>query len=177
MKHICLFAGYDPQNKVDDYVVFYIQKLAEIADVFYLADSNMSESELKKLKPFVKEAFAERHGRYDFGSWSLLIQKLGWEKIEEYDEVLFVNDSCYAPLFELKPIFEKMENEHFDAWGLAANHFMMSFFLVFNQKIIKNPRFRHFIESIKEEKDKNIIIRKYEKGLDIKQGLILRPKN
>jgi len=166
MKRICLFAGYDPQNKVDDYVVFYVQKLAEIADVFYLADSDMPASELKKLSPFTKKAFAKRHGRYDFGSWSLLVQKLGWEKLEEYDEVLFVNDSCYAPLFDLKPIFDKMESEHLDAWGLAANHFMMSFFLAFDKKIIKNPRFRHFIESIEKEKDKNIIIRKYEKGLD-----------
>ena len=84
MKRICLLAGYDSQNKVDDYVVFYARKLAEIADVFYLADSNMSGPELEKLKPFVKAAFAERHGRYDFGSWSLLVQKLGWEKLAEY---------------------------------------------------------------------------------------------
>ena len=166
MKRICLFAGYDPQNKIDDYVVFYIKELSKIADVFYLADSNMPKSELKKITPFVKKAFAERHGRYDFGSWALLIQKLGWKTLEEYDEVLFVNDSCYAPLFDLEPIFEQMEHEQFDAWGLAANHFVMSFFWAFNQKIIQNPRFQHFIESIEKEKDKNIIIRKYEKGLD-----------
>src|SRR5690606_532310 len=72
VRRICLFAGYDADGVVDDYVVRYVRELSRHADVYYLADCWMEPEELEKLWPFVKGAWAERHGTYDFGSWSRL---------------------------------------------------------------------------------------------------------
>src|SRR5690606_9293054 len=40
-RRICLFAGYDPDGLVDDYVVRYVRELSRHADVYYLADCAM----------------------------------------------------------------------------------------------------------------------------------------
>lgn len=119
-RRICLFAGYDRDGLVDDYVVEYITELSKYADVYYLADCEMHSSELKKLDGIVQGAWAQRHGKYDFGSWSLLAKDLvGWSKIEQYDELLFVNDSCYLvrPLGEM---FDAMSGKKCAWWGLQA---------------------------------------------------------
>lgn len=116
----CLFAGYDPDGRIDDYVLIYLKELAKYADVFYLADCEMPQSELSKLDGIVKDAWAMRHGAYDFGSYSALARDLvGWDTLAEYDEVVFANDSCYLvkPLGE---VFTRMDASPCAWWGLQA---------------------------------------------------------
>lgn len=118
IRRACLFAGYDPDGVVDDYVVDYVTELSRHADVFYLADSTMSPEELAKLGDWTKGAWAVRHGLYDFGSWSMLARDLvGWGKLAEYDEVVFVNDSAYL-LRPLDETFDRMAAAECDWWGL-----------------------------------------------------------
>ena len=38
MKILTIFAGYDKDNIIDDYVVYYIKELKKIADIIYVAD-------------------------------------------------------------------------------------------------------------------------------------------
>ena len=119
-RRVCLFAGYDRDGIVDDYVVDFISELKNHSDVFYLADNEMLPDELKKLEGLTKGAWAFRHGEYDFGSYSRLARDLvGWDSIRKYDELLLVNDSSYL-LSSLTPIFQKMDNIQCDWWGLQA---------------------------------------------------------
>jgi len=119
-RRVCLFAGYDADGRVDDYVVRYVRELSRHADVYYLADCWMAPGELERLAPFVKGAWAERHGTYDFGSWSrLATTHVGWEAISAYDELLLVNDSCYL-VRPLDQVFAKMDATPCDWWGLQA---------------------------------------------------------
>ncbi|MGJ4727998.1 CDP-glycerol glycerophosphotransferase family protein [Luteimonas sp. SDU101] len=119
-RRVCLFAGYDADGRVDDYVVRYVRELSRHADVYYLADCWMAPGELERLAPFVKGAWADRHGTYDFGSWSrLAAQHVGWDAISDYDELLLVNDSCYL-VRPLDQLFAKMDATACDWWGLQA---------------------------------------------------------
>lgn len=119
VRRICLFAGYDVDGLVDDYVIAYLRELSRFADIYYLADCEMQPGELEKLAPYTKGAWAERHGEYDFGSYSRLARRVGWELIEQYDELLFVNDSCYL-LRSLDDVFGRMDTRACDWWGLQA---------------------------------------------------------
>lgn len=119
IKRICLFAGYDRDGIVDDYVVAYLRELSQYADVYYLADSDMQPEELAKLAPYTKGAWAQRHGQYDFGSYSQLAGRVGWDTIAQYEELLLVNDSCYL-LKGLDAVFARMDGKACDWWGLQA---------------------------------------------------------
>lgn len=120
VKRICLFAGYDAHGIVDDYVIELITELSLYSDVYYLADTVLAEQELVKLKGITKQAWAFRHGEYDFGSYArLALNLVGWEKLQKYDEVLLVNDSSYL-LKSLDTVFRKMDGKPCDWWGLQA---------------------------------------------------------
>lgn len=120
VRRICLFAGYDPDNVIDDYVVAYLSALSQHADIYYLADCAMPPSELNKLRGIAKGAWAGRHGAYDFGSYSMLAQSLvGWDLIAKYDELLLANDSCYL-LSDFDAVFARMDDRRCDWWGLQA---------------------------------------------------------
>lgn len=162
-KRLCLFAGYSKQNIIDDYVVYYLKKLSEYADIYYCADSDMPESELLKIKPYVKFSLAQRHKKYDFGSWGILYNQI--PNLTDYDELILANDSMFGPLYPLENIFSKMEKQNLSAWSLCANKFMMSFFVVLKPEIFTSDWFREFITDIKPEIAKNDIVRIYEKEL------------
>ena len=39
MKRLCLFAGYDKNCIIRDYVIYYIKELSALSDVYYMADN------------------------------------------------------------------------------------------------------------------------------------------
>ena len=112
MKRICLFAGYDSNNIIHDYVIYYLKELSTVADVYYMADNEISDEEKEKIAPYVKEAYGFNHKKYDFGSWQELIKIIGWEKLSEYDELILANDSVFGPLYPMEKLIEKFILSH-----------------------------------------------------------------
>lgn len=120
VRRVALYAAYDVDGIVDEYVLAYLRTLSQVADVYYLADSDMPQSELDKLAPYVKGAWARRHQTYDFGSYSLLAREfVGWDVLDTYDELVLANDSCYL-VGDLVRSFETMHARQCDWWGLQA---------------------------------------------------------
>ena len=151
-RKVCLLAGYDKYNIIQDYVVFLVQELSKISDVYYFADSNMSEKELSKIRDYTKYAESLQHGGKYFGSWQYLMHYIGWQTLEKYDEMIICNDSIYGPMTNIEDIFDYMELRNYDFWGLTENYHstyhLDSYFMVFNQNIIKHCKFQEFWKSI-----------------------------
>lgn len=166
MKRICLLAAYDPQNIIDDYVLYLVKALSQFADVYYFADNNLPAQELAKLEGIAHYAKGRKHGSYDFGSWAEIIRDIGYQKLAEYDELLLVNDAAFGPIVPLDKMFAKMTEQNTDAWAMAGNKFMMSFFVCLSRKVFTHSDFKHFFDNIKAEGDKSVIIKKYEQGLN-----------
>jgi len=119
-RRICLFAAYDSDGVVDDYVVTYLRELARHSDVFYLADGVLEPGELDKLADVTRGAWSVPHAGYDFGSFSLLARDLvGWDVVDTYDELLLANDSCYL-VHPLDEVFAAMDARPGDWWSLQA---------------------------------------------------------
>ncbi|MBR2082569.1 MAG: hypothetical protein IJ876_06160 [Elusimicrobiaceae bacterium] len=168
MKRLCLFAGFHPKGQISEYVVHYVRALSQVADVYYWADCDMPQQELDKLLPYVRSARAQRHGKYDFGSWQALIYQLGWEFVAKYEECLFVNDSVFGPIFPLENVFQKSDAQpQLGAWALNSfegTHFG-SFFFALRPPVLLSTGFKQFIEQIAPQQDVGDVIRLYEKKL------------
>ena len=151
-KRITLLAGYDKNKIIRDYVVYLVQELSKISDVYYFADGKLPRDELDKIRPYVKYAESSLHQGYDFGSWQYLIHFVGWNKLSQYDEMIICNDSVYGPMTELQDIFDYMGLRGYDFWGLTenytTNYHLDSYFMVFNNNILKNAKFREFWQNI-----------------------------
>lgn len=192
IRRACLFAGHDPDGIIDDVVVAYVRELSRYADVYYLADSLLPEAELEKLSGWVAGAWAEPHGADDFGSYSLLARHyVGWHKLQEYDEVLFVNDSCYL-VRPLDEVFSTMQRKACDWWGMQAtardshrtrwgpldkNDFsprstvdnrdflrVGSYFIAVRGRVLSDLGFRKRMSTVTKQRTKRLETDKYETG-------------
>ncbi len=133
VRRVCLFAAYDRDGLVDEYVVEYLRELARHADVYYLADGVLEPGELDKLDGVVAGAWSIPHGAYDFGSYSMLARDLvGWDTLTTYDEVVLANDSCFL-LRPLDDTFAEMDTRACDWWGLQATS------MEFNEDDLDDP--------------------------------------
>lgn len=188
MKRLAIFAGYDKDNIIDDYVVYYIKELKKIADIIYVSDCDMLDSELEKIAPYCIQIINGRHGEYDFGSY-----KRGYlyayEKniLKDYDYLIFCNDSNFGPFIPFNNMFIKLEYDdntiygcfkHLEAYFPKNNihgyytkngvkiiyEHLQSHFLIIPNKVFLSEWYYDFIKNI-HLKEKDAIITNYEIGM------------
>lgn len=178
-----IFAHFDKDNVIDDYVIYYLNALKKVAQrIIFVSDCELSSAETEKLKNITDNIIAKPHSEHDFGSYKrgfLLAQENNL--LTDTDELIFANDSCYGPFFPLENVFEKMDNQTCNFWGITQNNkfkiyknffwttckkpHIQSYFFVLKKEVFSSEAFLNFIKSIKKEKSRNDIILKYEIGL------------
>ncbi len=171
-KHItryAVFAGYNADRTIPAYVIHYLKELNKVTDgVIYIADSELLPEEEKKLQGLVIYTQHQRHHEYDFGSYKRgynWLQQNGY--LEKADELIFANDSTYAPLTSFKPVFAEMEkHKELDFWGDLQNirfsPHLQSYFLVFRKRVIRSKAFASFLQNIHHQQHPSQYITEYE---------------
>ena len=170
-RRLAIYAAYDAAGSVDKADLYYIRALKEVADnVIYVADNGLVAGEAEKLARAVVYIEAAPHGEYDFGSY-----KRGFEYarthglLQNIDELILCNDSCYAPVHPLAPMFEKMRQTACDFWGITENtefsRHIQSYFMVFRPQVFNSEIFAAFMSGITRQPDVRSVIGQYEVGL------------
>jgi hypothetical protein len=154
-----------------------------------LADNDdIKDNEWDKIRPYTVSARGEKHGCYDFGSWSIMLRELRERGISpEVDELIFSNDSCFC-LGGFDTVFNTMDRFEGDFWALYAmdemNHDTVapvskwiadgkyshmfcyaSNFLVFRRALYNDTGFIRFMDGVVREKNRLEVCLKYEVGL------------
>ena len=164
---VAVFAAYDSEGKVSDYVLNYVRKLKEVCEkVVFVADNEAPLSEQKKLDGLVDFKQFKRHGEYDFGSYKIGYEwLLKQEWVNQVDELVICNDSCFT-VGSIKPVFDMMSFSRCDFWGMTLANtrkpHLQSFFLVFKKNVFHSVEFKDFIKSIKSQKRVLDVILNYE---------------
>jgi lipopolysaccharide biosynthesis protein len=174
-RRLTIYAHYDPEGDVADYVIFALKALLCVSSrIIFVSDCSLSEIALSKLSGHVYKAIGYQHGEYDFGSYKRgYFFALDNDLLEECDELILINDSCYGPLFDLRSYFNRMRTSEHDYWGITENYYrnrvpnphLQTFFVVLSKRVVISESFKDFMRSIRAEPSKRDVIDKYEIGL------------
>lgn len=170
-RRLAVYAAWDGNGYVDKADLYYIRALKEVVDnVIYVCDNGLVAGEAEKLSREVCCILAASHGEYDFGSY-----KRGFAYAQNYglldgvEELIFCNDSCYAPVHPFKPVFDEMQGKKCDFWGITENtefsRHIQSYFMVFRPQVFQSKVFNQFITGITAQKTVQDVIENYEVGL------------
>lgn len=166
---LCVFAHFDRDGIVDDYVVHYLRALDELdcEIVFVSTAEDMADAEIEKISPFCRWYIVKQNIGYDFASW-----RTGLETVTDfsgYDRIILANDSVYGPLQDLNGIFDEMGRRHLDFWGITDSlrygRHLQSYFMVFEKPVIESATFRSFWRNLPDYRNKHVIITQGEVGL------------
>ncbi|MDR2579698.1 MAG: rhamnan synthesis F family protein [Fibromonadaceae bacterium] len=160
---------HDPDGIADDYIFYLLHKIKCYANHLVIVCNGAMQNEyVVKLKKLSDELFIRKGGDFDCGAFKDVFTKLlGWEKVDLYDELLLLNDSCFGPIFPLEDIFDEMEGKS-DFWGITAQnkidkskktydyeqnilpYHLQPYFLIVEKRMLLSTDFKEFWNTLGE---------------------------
>jgi hypothetical protein len=117
--YVALFAHYDPDGIIDDYVIKYLEALRSFGiDLFFITAID-APAELDKIRNLVIDVLIKNDAGRDIGSWYIALKTFGLKHFERYRYLLLINDSVFFPANSPAPMFSKMEKLALNFWGIT----------------------------------------------------------
>ncbi len=173
VNRVIIFAHFDPDDRLDPYVVHYLKALSNLGRIVFVSTSRLAKGDMDVVRKIACSATTRPNIGYDFMSWKLGIEIATASGMldDGCKELIICNDSVYAPLFPLEEMFRAMESRDCHYWGITDSAqppygwHLQSYFLVFRQAVLKEARFWSFWQDIVPISDKMEIVARYEVGL------------
>lgn len=170
-RRIAVFASFSDDGMLPAQVIPYLEGLKQVTSaIVVVCDNDLLPSEKEKLSQFATHVITGRHGEYDFGSYK---RGVDWARLfgllDNADDLILCNDSCFGPIRSFEPMFEVMEARHHDFWGVTDSHeisyHLQSYFLCFSQGVFQSSAFAEFLAGVTKQPNVQEVIKKYELGL------------
>lgn len=164
MRRLAIYATYNSKGIVDDYIVYMLQKLRDVAeDVCIVSNNTYLTSEKEKLSEATWIYEREDSG-YDVGGYVYVIQHLQAEgKLNEYDELILLNDSIFGPFYLLSDVFVEMDkrDKDIDFWSITKRgvsdfdgssaiypEHLQIYFFVIKSRLLHSKEFAEYWDTI-----------------------------
>lgn len=122
MKRAGIFLFYDPEGKVDDYILGCLGSLQEHMDyLLVVSNSPLDETNRKRLESVSSEVMERKNVGYDVGAYRDGLRHLGWDHMGDYDELVLFNYTFFAPIHPWAGLFERTEKWDTDFWGITEH--------------------------------------------------------
>ncbi|HTV30272.1 MAG TPA: hypothetical protein VMF32_21150, partial [Xanthobacteraceae bacterium] len=99
MQDVCLFAHFDKDDRIDDYVLRYLAQLRELNfSIVFISTSRLPAAETARLQGTCCDVILRDNAGLDFASWSVGFAK---HAAAIGGRLLLANDSVYGPVGSL----------------------------------------------------------------------------
>lgn len=121
MRKLGIFIFFDKSGIVDDYVTILIDSMSKVTEeLIIVINGFINNYGLKKFRQFTERIYIRENIGYDGGAYKDVFQKyLEKDELQNWDEIILFNDTFYGPFFSWARIFDRMESEPVDFWGLS----------------------------------------------------------
>ena len=180
-KRLLVYAHYDRQQlvaKEDWNTLSMFRKFCK--QIYFVTNSRLGRMETEHVKTLADCVLERENIGYDFGAWRDALLRLGKCSLDEFDELILLNNSCILSKNDVRKMFYEMEKKDLDFWGNTCSPFLsdgsyigesvigehlQSYCLVFQKKVFASAVFWKFWEELPECRDRKEAIAKCETKL------------
>lgn len=166
---IAIFAHYDRQGRVADYVRFYLDQLRKAGYVIlFVTNSPLLNAEtVDDLRRLCGLVIRRRNFGYDFGAYRDALREI--PSLSSLDSLIIANDSVYGPFRPLAEVLQQADPDRADIWGINDSYdrryHLQSYFLLFHRRALASHKLMRFWDQLLYVRSKHFVIRYYEVGL------------
>ena len=123
IRRLGIFVFYDSEGIVDDYVLYLLDDIMEnLEDLVIVCNGILNAESRRKLYRYTKNLVVRENKGLDAGAWQYaMTEYLGWDRVDEYDEIVLFNDTFFGPFYPFREVFEEMGKRDIDFWGLTCH--------------------------------------------------------
>lgn len=122
MRRIAVYLFYDPQGQVDEYIPRKLRSLREhVEHIFVVSNSALQPEGRAILDEVADTVFVRENVGFDVWAYKEALERIGWERLAEYDELILLNYTFFGPIFPWSETFARMDPLDVDFWGLTAH--------------------------------------------------------
>ncbi len=126
INRLIIYFFYDADGIVDRYVPYMLNALkAHCSEIFVVCNGNLTAEGLSIFKEITPMLLVRENKGFDVWAYKAAIDSYGWEKLRQFDEVIFMNHTIMGPVYPFSELFAKMDAEDVDFWGITAYHKVM----------------------------------------------------
>lgn len=177
MNRLLLYVHFNKYNQFSEHVRYQLTQLRQLfSKVVFISNSQLDKSVAEQLKnDGLIDQFIQRQNQgYDFAAWHEGMSNIGFDNLTNYDSITAMNDTCFGPLWDMTPYFEKYEaDDSVDFWGMTnhraidAGHIfidehLQSYFMSYKKCLIESSTFQDFWKNVESYKDVQKVIDNYE---------------
>lgn len=152
-----VFIFYDVSGVVDQYVNVLLDSMHTILQkLVIIVNGRIRDEEYPKLEKYSQDIFIRENVGFDAGGYKdAFTEFLSPQELMHYDEIVLFNDTFYGPLYSWIDVFNIMEKEQIDFWGLSRHpggetqgeiivQHIQSFFLVCRKSLFESENWKKF---------------------------------
>lgn len=144
MNRLCIFSFFEKRGEVHKSVEIVLEELLSVSQrIIVVINGHIKKDSILILEKYTQEIIIRNNQGGDAGAYAdIMLNYLG-EEIKQYEELIFCNDTFWGPFVPFTKIFDIMDREKVDFWGLnyvdrkMLSH-IQSYFLVFRERIISS---------------------------------------
>lgn len=168
-RRACIYFIYDRDGVIDDYILYQLRELRKSVDFIHcVINGTLQERGKKALQEVADEVYERENKGVDIGAYKAAINHIGWDKLDTFDELVLMNNTCFGPVYPFEEAFHWATGQDVDFWGLTYdlksnwNHnnkylhynkdikHIQSYFLVLRQKLLGSEFIKNFFHEIPE---------------------------
>ena len=166
MKRFAIYATYEKNGIIDDYIIFCLGELRKVVDDIFVVSNHILADDQRGKLSIATDIYEKDDTGYDVGGYAYVISQLRKKKkYEQYDEGVFLNDSIFGPFYPLNEMFQEMNRKTgIDFWGITERgesefdggesiyprHIQLYFFVI-KERMLKSSKFTQYFENIQNE--------------------------
>ncbi len=119
---LVIYFFYDGEGIADDYVTYCLKGFRPyVKKIIFVVNGKISSDSQEKIGKIADQIIVRKNVGFDGWAYKAGIDAEGWEKIEEYDELIMTNHTIMGPVDNYAPMFRDMDCRDVDFWGVTKN--------------------------------------------------------
>jgi len=121
MKRLLIYFFYDKHGVVDRYVRHTLASVRPFCDEMLVVSNGEVNSDGHQLfSQIANNVIIRKNTGFDVWAYKTALDSYGWNKLNEYEEIVLMNYTIMGPVYDLQPMFEQMDKRKaLDFWGIT----------------------------------------------------------
>lgn len=154
---------FDSKDTVDAHVMFTLKQMQKHCDfILFTSNSKISKNAHMELSELTNEIIVRKNVGYDYNGWKAALQSKKKEWFNQFDRLMFINNSVFGPVVDIKPLLNKMEEREWDFWTptewkyyrpevLPVPPHAQPYFMVVKKRLFSSNTFWNYWEDMPED--------------------------